>query len=41
LVSGREGSQVAGEKKELTFGFQTGVTTGLKKKPKASNAIGS
>jgi hypothetical protein len=38
---GREASPVASEKKELTFGFQTGVTTGVKKKPKASNAIGS
>jgi hypothetical protein len=36
-----EGSQVAGEKKRADLGFQTGVMTGLKTKPKASDASGS
>ena len=30
-----------GYRKKADLGFQTGMTTGLRKKPKASNAIGS
>src|SRR5947207_442309 len=42
-VGGRErqSSLVAGEEKKVTLRLETGVRTGLKKNPKASNAIGS